>query len=259
MRKRRRGSREKVPTLVDVRALAAAQLQRPGMIPGLVFLALGLSIAANALFFQTRHHPSPFFTHAAREMPSHAVARRDEVVRAIQEALARSGRYAGAIDGIAGPQTEAAIRAFEESRGRAPTGKADVALLTEILTVPAEPPTTASVDGAAPPREAAEPDDAIARLASGADPAATHPDAGSPDDPDAQHAAAPPASDPLVAAVQSALADAAYGPITADGVIGPATRAAIMRFQRDHNLPVTGEISESLMVELRATGALHDG
>ena len=32
-----------------------------------------------------------------------------------------------------------------------------------------------------------------------------------------------------------------------------------MRFQRDHNLPVTGEISDGLIVELRAAGAMHDG
>jgi hypothetical protein len=32
-----------------------------------------------------------------------------------------------------------------------------------------------------------------------------------------------------------------------------------MRFQRDHNLPVTGEVSDALVIELRATGALDDG
>ena len=59
--------------------------------------------------------------------------------------------------------------------------------------------------------------------------------------------------------MQNALALSAYGPLIADGVIGPETRAAIMRFQRDHNLPVTGEISDGLVVELRAIGAMQDG
>jgi peptidoglycan hydrolase-like protein with peptidoglycan-binding domain len=58
--------------------------------------------------------------------------------------------------------------------------------------------------------------------------------------------------------VQNALAVAAYGPLSTDGVIGPETRDAIKRFQRDHNLPVTGEISDSLVIELRATGAMRD-
>ena len=32
-----------------------------------------------------------------------------------------------------------------------------------------------------------------------------------------------------------------------------------MRFQRDHDLPVTGEITDALVVELRAAGALDGG
>lgn len=66
------------------------------------------------------------------------------------------------------------------------------------------------------------------------------------------------AFDPLVAVVQTALARSAYGPLTADGVMGPATRDAIVRFQHDHDLPVTGEVSEALVLELRAYGALDD-
>lgn len=64
------------------------------------------------------------------------------------------------------------------------------------------------------------------------------------------------AADALIATVQTALARAAYGPLDADGLMGPATRDAIMRFQRDRDLPVTGEVSEGLIVELRAYGAL---
>lgn len=66
------------------------------------------------------------------------------------------------------------------------------------------------------------------------------------------------ATDNMVAAVQGALARAAYGPLKADGIFGPQTGDAIMRFQRDHGLPVTGEITDALVVELRASGALED-
>ena len=62
--------------------------------------------------------------------------------------------------------------------------------------------------------------------------------------------------DERVAVVQDALARSAYGPLTADGVFGPQTRDAILRFQRDHGLPLTGAISDALVVELRAAGAI---
>ena len=68
----------------------------------------------------------------------------------------------------------------------------------------------------------------------------------------------PAAPDPLISAVQRALALAAYGPVGVDGFLGPQTRDAVMRFQRDHNLPVTGEVSDALVIELRAAGALDE-
>ncbi len=69
-------------------------------------------------------------------------------------------------------------------------------------------------------------------------------------------AAAKAEPDDRVAAVQDALARSAYGPVNADGVFGPQTRDAIIRFQRDHGLPLTGAISDALVVELRAAGAI---
>jgi hypothetical protein len=73
-------------------------------------------------------------------------------------------------------------------------------------------------------------------------------------------AAAPAApADPGVLAVQQALSRAAYGPLQVDGVMGGQTREAIAAFQRDHDLPATGEITDSLIVELRAVGALDGG
>ena len=50
--------------------------------------------------------------------------------REVQEALQRRGLYAGAIDGAFGPVTEAAIRAYQESMGAAPTG-----ILTRSQTI----------------------------------------------------------------------------------------------------------------------------
>jgi peptidoglycan hydrolase-like protein with peptidoglycan-binding domain len=53
-------------------------------------------------------------------------------------------------------------------------------------------------------------------------------------------------------AAQRALADFGYGQIKATGVYDPETRSAIEKFERDHHLPVTGQMSDRLMRELGA-------
>jgi hypothetical protein len=55
-----------------------------------------------------------------------------------------------------------------------------------------------------------------------------------------------------VAAVQRALTEYGYGQLKATGTIGADTQAAIMKFERDRRLPVTGQVSERLVHELNA-------
>ena len=57
---------------------------------------------------------------------------------------------------------------------------------------------------------------------------------------------------PRVLAVQRALAEFGYGQIKPTGIVGPETKAAIEKFERDRHLPVTGEISDRLIRELSA-------
>jgi len=52
--------------------------------------------------------------------------------------------------------------------------------------------------------------------------------------------------------VQRALNEYGYGPVKASGVADEATRAAISRFEKDHNLPVTGQVTPRLRRELSA-------
>lgn len=60
---------------------------------------------------------------------------------------------------------------------------------------------------------------------------------------------------PRVAAVQRALEQLRFGPVTADGVFGDATRAAIRRFEASRGLPQKGDITPALMRQLAtATG-----
>lgn len=53
-----------------------------------------------------------------------------------------------------------------------------------------------------------------------------------------------------ILSVQRALSNYGYGQIKATGVLDRPTSAAIARFEREHNLPVTGRMSERLISDL---------
>jgi hypothetical protein len=55
-----------------------------------------------------------------------------------------------------------------------------------------------------------------------------------------------------VIAIQRALTDFGYGQIKPTGVAGPETQNAIEKFERDHKMPVTGQISDRLAQALAA-------
>lgn len=75
----------------------------------------------------------------------------------------------------------------------------------------------------------------------------------------APQAAAAPRNDPIaqlitmssrIMEVQRVLSDYGYGQIRQSGVLDRPTSEAIERFEREHNLPVTGAISDRLLNEL---------
>ena len=55
-----------------------------------------------------------------------------------------------------------------------------------------------------------------------------------------------------VAAVQRALTEYGYGQLKPTGMVGPDTKDAIEKFERERKLPVTGQVSERLVRELAA-------
>jgi peptidoglycan hydrolase-like protein with peptidoglycan-binding domain len=57
---------------------------------------------------------------------------------------------------------------------------------------------------------------------------------------------------PRIAAVQRALAEYGYGQIKPSGTLDDATSTAITKFERDHNLPTSGRVSDRLIKELTA-------
>ncbi len=67
------------------------------------------------------------------------------------------------------------------------------------------------------------------------------------------HLAAPPLTNPLAYLVQRHLNDLGYGAGPVDGLIGPLTRAAIRRFQRDRGDEPTGVIDFHFLMGIRAT------
>lgn len=132
-------------------------------------------IVANALFLQPGPHPAPLFatapeahasaggtgsqqltsaTPATPTRPAPAEAPPDNLVAAIQTALADRGLYSGAIDGMMGPATRTAIAAYETKAGLEATGAPSVGLLASLSTpdtptAPAQPtadPSRATVE-----------------------------------------------------------------------------------------------------------------
>jgi peptidoglycan hydrolase-like protein with peptidoglycan-binding domain len=63
-----------------------------------------------------------------------------------------------------------------------------------------------------------------------------------------------------VGAIQRELTTRGYGPLAGDGVLGLATRAAIMAFEHDQGLALTGEVSERTLerIVLGAAAGVED-
>lgn len=216
--------------------VAEAISQYPREFVGLVTATVALfAIVANALFLQKGPHPAPIFAtrpllqqQAAlvprlQSAPSNLVAEpgnqgRLQLITNIQRELARKGFYDGPADGIWGAKTDTAVRDFIQVAGLKANPEASDGLLRAIAASNVKP-SSASAASIAPPA------DAIAKLIT---------------------------PSKRVTAVQRALADFGYGQIKPTGVVDPETRAAVEKFERDHRLPVTGQISDHLVRDLAA-------
>ena len=58
------------------------------------------------------------------------------------------------------------------------------------------------------------------------------------------------ASPDTVRAIQRELSQRGFGPVASDGIMRPITRAAIMSYEHDSRLPLTGEATEALLTRL---------
>ncbi len=204
------------------------------------------AIVANAVFFQSGEHPSPFFSTrdeaeapavpvaepgeealAADNPPVDAIGRLVEVTTAntpqvqtnaasvtvveVQQLLAALGYEPGIVDGLFGARTRSAIEAFQSENGLAVTGEINDDLVTALRAASPEP---------------------------------------------AGEAAAPRNEGNQILAVQTALNLIGYGPVAADGEMTNETAEAVRGFQLEYGLPVTGQIDQTLIDRMVAIGAL---
>ena len=124
-------------------------------------------------------------------------------VTAVQEKLRQAGNYSGRADGVWGPDSQAALERFQQSRGLQVSGQLNAA--------------TASMLGI----------DTVALLAP----------------PPAPPQAAEPLNPLVVRALQQRLRTTGHYRGNADGVWGPATQRALERFQQANGLQSNGQIN----------------
>jgi hypothetical protein len=86
-------------------------------VAGPVGAAVGAGVGAYAGHHQGSEPPAPTATIAAAD-PAYDPS----LVRSVQQALAQRGYNAGPVDGQWGPNTESALREFQQSRGLPQTG-----------------------------------------------------------------------------------------------------------------------------------------
>lgn len=185
-------------------------------------------IVVNAMFLQSGSHPAPFFRNPApaksalaRPNPPSAVAAArptTDIIADIQLELTRRGLYEGPVDGSYGPKTDAAVREFEHRANLKAGTEPTEAMLAAISKSPVR---AAAGSG----RTVAWHRDPIADLIG---------------------------PSPRIMAVQRALADFGYGQINPSGTVDAQTNAAIERFEREHRLPVTGQVSDRIVREIAA-------
>jgi len=218
--------------------LAATIACHPREFVGIVIAGVAtVAILVNALFLQHGPHPTPIFAkrlvtiqQAPTALPqSQAAAAQSvesrsqtQIVGDIQRELHSRGFYDGAVDGVWGAKSDAAVRDFMQAAGLKIDPAPGVSLLRAITASNARAGSLA-----AEPTLARK--DSIAELI----------------------APSPPPSK-RVLSIQRALADFGYGQIKPTGVYDQDTRAAIEKFERDRKLPVDGRISDDFVRDLAA-------
>ena len=200
------------------------------------------AIVVNVLLLQSSSHPAPMLKAAdagSKNGPDQkpatrgaepavspsskpAVARTPgEIITEIQRELSRRGYYDGVIDGLYGPKTDAAIREFEKSFGLKASAQPSETLLQTIMRSPGKGSKgfTGTIPSPSPMR---------IRTGNSNEPSQR------------------------VVMLQRTLAEFGYGQIKSSGVLDTDTQRAIEKFELEHKLPVTGQLSDQFVQQLAA-------
>jgi peptidoglycan hydrolase-like protein with peptidoglycan-binding domain len=233
---RKRVSHNDISEPHAVGKLAAAIGRHPREFVGMTMATVAIfAICINALYLQKGPHPAPIFAsrpllkQAAPAIPPRTTAApsnstsdpatlsRVQLISDIQRELNRRGFYDGTVDGIWGAKTDAATRDFIQAAGLKINPDVSESLLRVIVTSKVQNKRAVTQE---PVRN-----DPIAELI---------------------------APTKRVLAIQRALSEFGYGQIKPTGTFDADTRTAIEKFERDHRLPVTGQISDRFVRELAA-------
>ncbi len=170
-----------------------------------LFLA-GLLLAAPAFTCPATAQPAPGLIYS---QPLDASA-----LRQVQEKLRQAGAYNGRVDGVWGPDSQAALERFQQRNGLQVTGGLN--------------PATAATLGINPTE----------LLATAPGPAGTGAEA------------ARPLSQAAVRNLQARLRGLGFYRGAVDGIWGPGTQASIERFQQGHGLQPTGQLNPATAMAL---------
>lgn len=189
----------------------------------LVAFAAVSAIIGNALFLQTGRHPAPMFG-TVINLPAPPVALSSPLPRprplgADSLPLEPKPMEFRVEPKVTDKTTEKAAEKSPEKPAEQASSSRSADPLTNLVKATTSAPSSQSVVVARPPASI----------------------------PAAQNAATR-----RVAAVQRALAEYGYGQLKVTGTISGETQAAIQKFERGHNMPVTGQVSERLLRELAA-------
>jgi hypothetical protein len=214
---RRRGAKAAVVDVETERNLVLRVLLHSpkDTLAGLVAAAAISAIVANALFLQTGRHPAPMFGTVINLPAPSSVPLANPLPRP---------RPVGADSSPLEP------RATEFRVEPKPAERA-------VEKAPEKP-----VEATASTR-ANDPMTNLVKATTSAPPAALRPPAPIP----AQSPAAR-----RIAGVQRALSEYGYGNLKITGTMGGETQSAIQKFEREHKMPVTGQVSDRLLRELGA-------
>lgn len=215
-RRRRRGAKAAAIEVERERGLVMRMLLHSpkDMVAGLLAAAAICAILANALFLQAGRHPSPMF---------------------------------GSVVTLPAPQA-AVVSPLPRPRPVELTSEPPEIRPVEVRGADPKHVEIKSAD----PRGDAKNPDPLANLVVKSTGAPTVAPANVARPPAPIPATAQSAGARRVAAVQRALTQYGYGQLKATGAVGSDTQAAIIKFERDRKLPVTGQMSDRLVKELTA-------